>query len=272
MASQSSHTALSGVVVAFNEADRIGRCVRSLQAVCDEIIVVDAFSTDATARVAREAGARVIERRWNGFADQKNFAVASAQNPWVLLLDADEWLAPEAAERISSFMASGRHEGYDAIRLPRHNRFLGKRLRHGSWGSDHCLRLFRVDLRYERMRVHERLLIEGKRVGGLDAAIDHESVRSVAEQREKLVRYAALGAAELWDRGKRARPGEAVLRAGFHFMRNYLLRGGFLDGAAGLQVERLNAFAVYEKYRILGGMKGPRADQADTESSPSARR
>src|SRR5690242_14796119 len=87
---------LAGVVITRNEADRIARCVRSLAAVCAEVWVLDSGSTDATVEVARAAGADVRQQEWLGFAAQKNAAIALAAQPWVILLDADEWLADGA--------------------------------------------------------------------------------------------------------------------------------------------------------------------------------
>jgi (heptosyl)LPS beta-1,4-glucosyltransferase len=84
---------LSGVVITFNEADRIERCLRSMLAVCRDVTVVDSQSTDGTPELARRLGARVVDQPWLGFGRQKNLAIEQATQPWVLLLDADEWLA-----------------------------------------------------------------------------------------------------------------------------------------------------------------------------------
>ncbi|MCR8526471.1 glycosyltransferase family 2 protein, partial [Escherichia coli] len=98
---------ISGVVIAFNEADRIARCVESLAEVCDEVVVMDSGSTDATARIAESLGARVVQQPWLGFSAQKNAVVAQAKNPWVLLLDSDEWLDAQAGTKIATLFSSG---------------------------------------------------------------------------------------------------------------------------------------------------------------------
>ena len=99
MASQSP-LPLSGVVVAMDERDRIGRCLESLLDVCAEVVLVDSGSTDGTVQLARGMGVRVVHQDWLGFAAQKNLAIAQATRPWVLLLDADEWLEPPARQEL----------------------------------------------------------------------------------------------------------------------------------------------------------------------------
>ena len=93
---------LSGVIIAKNEADRIGRCLASMRPVCAEMLVLDCGSDDDTVAVARAAGARVEHQDWLGFAGQKNEAISRATQPWLLLLDADEWLAEGARPNCGS--------------------------------------------------------------------------------------------------------------------------------------------------------------------------
>ena len=103
---------ISGVVIAKNEADRIARCVASLAAVCRDVVVLDSGSTDATAAIATQHGARVEQQPWLGFAAQKNAAIARATQPWVLLLDADEWLDPATLPTLRALFASGEDNPY----------------------------------------------------------------------------------------------------------------------------------------------------------------
>ena len=152
---------VSGVVIAKNEGDRIARCVASLAAVCGEVIVLDSGSSDDTVVVATAAGARVEQQPWLGFAAQKNAVIARASQPWVLLLDADEWLDPDDLPKLRALFASGEVERADVWRLPRRTHFLGTPLNHGGWGREQVERLFRPDLRYQPSAVHEKL---GRRV------------------------------------------------------------------------------------------------------------
>ena len=102
---------LSGVVITFNEADRIGRCLASMRGVCAELIVLDSGSTDGTVEIARGFGAHVEHRAWDGFARQKNAAIERARHPWVLLLDADEWLEADAQSRVRRLFAGRIDDG-----------------------------------------------------------------------------------------------------------------------------------------------------------------
>ena len=242
---------LSGVVIAKDEADRIGRCVASLAAVCADVLVLDSGSGDATVAVATAAGARVEQQPWLGFAAQKNAAIARATQPWVLLLDADEWLAPDAGERLRALFASGAVERADAWRLLRRTHFLGTPLEHGGWGREKVERLFRPDLRYLPADVHEKLDLAGRRVATLEARIEHDTARSFEEYAAKLQRYAQLWARQRHAAGRRAGPLAAPLHAAAYWLKNYVLRGGFRDGAMARRYHALHARYVHDKYALL---------------------
>lgn len=242
---------LSGVVIAYNEADRIGRCVSALAAVCREVIVLDSGSTDATAAIATDAGARVEQQDWLGFAAQKNAAIARASQPWVLLLDADEWLDAAALDALRAHFASGSVAQADVWRLPRRTHYLGTALNHGGWGREWVERLFRPDLRYLPAQVHEALDLRGRRIGRLQARIEHDTARSDAEYAAKLARYAQLWARQRHAAGKRAGIAAAPLHAFAYWLKNYVLRGGFLDGGNAHRYHCLHTRYVWNKYRQL---------------------
>ncbi|MCL1634951.1 glycosyltransferase family 2 protein [Luteimonas sp. SX5] len=242
---------ISGVVIAKNEADRIGRCVASLAAVCDEVIVLDSGSEDDTAAVATAAGARVEQQPWLGFAAQKNAAIARATQPWVLLLDADEWLGDGTADELRALFASGEIERADVWRLLRRTHFLGTALGHGGWGREKVERLFLPDLRYRPAEVHEKLDLQGRRTATLDARIEHDTARSYDEYAAKLRRYAQLWANQKRAAGRHAGPLSAPLHAAAYWLKNYVLRGGFLDGAMAARYHALHTRYVFDKYRLL---------------------
>lgn len=242
---------LSGVVIAKDEGDRIGRCVASLAAVCSEVRVLDSGSTDATVAEAQAAGAQVRQQPWLGFAAQKNAAIHAATQPWVLLLDADEWLAPDAAPALRKLFADGGVDRADVWELQRRTRFLGTALDHGGWGREPVARLFRNDLRYLPAQVHERLDLHGRRVARLRARIEHDTARSLDEYRDKLARYAELWARQKHREGRRAGKMSAPLHATGYWLKNYLLRGGFLDGAMARTYHRCHAHYVHDKYARL---------------------
>jgi len=242
---------LSGVVIAKDEGDRIGRCVASLAAICSDLLVLDSGSSDDTVAVATAAGARVEQQPWLGFAAQKNAAIARARQPWVLLLDADEWLDAEALPALRALFDSGRVEEADVWRLLRRTHFLGTALNHGGWGRENVERLFRNDLRYQPADVHERLDTAGRRLATVAARIEHDTARSDAEYATKLQRYAGLWAQQKRAEGRHAGALAAPLHAAAYWLKTVVLRGGFLDGPVAMRYHALHARYVRDKYRLL---------------------
>ena len=248
---------LSGVVIAKNEAGRIGRCVASLASVCSEVWVLDSASTDATAVEAEAAGAMVRQQDWLGFSAQKNAAIALATQPWVLLLDADEWLGAGAEDALRGLFADRAVERADVWELERRTHFLGARLNHGGWGREGVERLFRNDLRYLPADVHEKLDLGERRVVHARIRIEHDTARSLDDYRAKLARYAVLWAQQKHAEGRRAGPLAAPLHAASYWLKNYLLRGGFLDGAMARRYHACHARYVFDKYRALRSQAAP---------------
>lgn len=242
---------LAGVVIAKNESDRIERCVRSMAGLCMEVIVLDSGSTDETPARARAAGARVVHQEWLGFSGQKNAAIALATQPWVLLLDADEWLGEGAETRLCALFASRDVEAADVWMLERRTHFLGGMLNFGGWGRESVQRLFRPSLRYLPAKVHEKLDTTACRMKSARIRIEHDTARSASEYRDKLLRYAELWANEKKQGGRRAGVLSPWLHAGAYWLKNYLLRGGFLDGPTGWRYHSAHTRYVWRKYRCL---------------------
>lgn len=247
---------LSGVVITQNEADRIGRCLASLLPVCRELIVLDSGSSDDTVAIARELGARVEHQDWLGFAAQKNAVVALASQPWVLLLDADEWLGANAGPALRALFAPSpwghaRVESADAWELLRRTHFLGRALQFGGRGREATERVFRRELRYLPLQVHEKLDLAGRRVARVEARIEHDTARSLDEYRDKLARYALLFAQQKHAAGKRASALSPWTHAAAYWLKNYVLRGGFLDGREGRTYHACHTRYVFDKYRHL---------------------
>ncbi|WP_165971148.1 glycosyltransferase family 2 protein [Luteimonas terrae] len=238
---------VSGVVITRNEADRIGRCLDSMRALCAEMIVVDSGSTDDTIAIATAHGARVVHQDWLGYAAQKTFANTLAVHDWLLLLDADEWLSPGTDAKIRALFADGRVESADGWLLTRRNWFLGHRLR----GGEPMERLVRAGWRYLPSQVHERPDLAGKTIRSMDADFEHDTSRSHAEHVAKLSKYAALWAQQRQEAGKRAHALDGPLHAVAYLLKQYLLRGAFLDGTAGWRFHKAQADYVLEKYRRL---------------------
>lgn len=246
---------ISGGVIAKNEGDRIDRCVRSLVEVCAEVVVIDSGSSDDTVAKARAAGARVEHQDWLGFAAQKNFLLTRINQPWALMIDADEWLGEGAADALRELFASGRIENADIWRLERRTHFLGKTFRFGGWSREPVGRLFRSDIRYQLLQVHEKHDASGRRRARVRARLEHDTARSYDEYRGKLERYARLFAEQKYGEGLRASALAPLTHALAYALKNGLLRGGFLDGPKAWRYHYLHTRYVWQKYRHLRALQ-----------------
>jgi len=240
---------LSACVITFNEADRIEACLHSLR-FCDEVIVVDSHSTDATRELARALGAKVIERDWPGFRSQKDFAVHAASSDWVLCVDADERVSDELRCEIEALRERGfpRFAGWSMARI---TDYFGEFLRHGNAFPDRLVRLF--DRRrggWQGNEIHENTRVAGK-VGHLRGYLYHYSYRSLSDHERRMQQYAELMAAALYERGKRGGIIQVWLNPAWRFTRGYLLRLGFLDGWRGYAFALIETNYVRQKYLKL---------------------
>lgn len=220
-------------------------------AFCDEIVVVDSYSTDATVAIAEAAGARVLQRPFEGFRSQKQFAIEQARHDWVLCLDADERVSDALRQSIETARDAGFADaaGYRFARL---SDYFGRFLRHGNAYPDRVLRLFdrrRGGWRGKR-EVHEAASVDGP-VRTLKGDLIHYPYRSLEQQLSKTQRYARMMAEHDFARGKRATLGKLVLAPAWRFWRGYLFRGGFRDGWHGLVYAYVRANYVRQKTIML---------------------
>jgi len=233
---------LSVAVIALNEAHRLRRCLESV-AWADELVVVDAESSDKTVQVAREFTDRVVVRPWAGFAAQKNFALDQCAGQWILSLDADEEAGPELRAEIMATVSDARaRDGY-AVR--RQNVFLDRWIRHGGLYPDWQVRLFRRGRgRFVERAVHESVAVTGT-VGRLSGHLVHRSYEGVSDFIERANRYSSLAAEQLIREGHRVGAGELILRPLGRFLSMYVVKSGFLDGRRGLLLASLYAYYVF---------------------------
>lgn len=233
---------LSVAVIALNEEERIRACLESV-AWADEIVVVDAGSSDKTAAIAREFTDRVLVHPWEGYAAQKNYALAQCRQPWLLSLDADEVVSPALRAEIEAVLErDGPADGYA---IPRRNIFLGRPIRHGTWWPDYQLRLFRRGRgAFLSASVHESVRVEG-RTDRLVAPLIHQSYRGIEEFVVRANRYSTLAARELAAQGRGGSLGDLLLRPAWRFVSMYVLHRGFLDGWRGLLLAVLYAHYVF---------------------------
>jgi glycosyltransferase involved in cell wall biosynthesis len=241
---------ISACIIAFNEADRISDCLASL-AFCDEVVLVDSLSSDDTVALAQAAGARVLQRPFEGFRSQKNFAVNQAAHDWVLCLDADERISETLRASIEAARDGG-FAGQAGYRFARLSDYFGRFLHHGNAYPDRVLRLFdrrRGGWRGKR-EIHEAASVDGP-VATLRGDLIHFPYRSLEQQLAKTQRYARMMAEHEFARGKRASWSKLVLAPAWRFWRGYVFRAGFLDGWRGLVYAYVRANYVRQKAIML---------------------
>jgi glycosyltransferase involved in cell wall biosynthesis len=238
---------LAVVIIARNEAPQIEPCLESA-AFADEMIVVDALSEDGTAALCRKRGARVFERPWTGYGDQKNFAMAQAGQPWLLILDADERVTPGLRTEIVELLQGGGLAGIVAYRIPRRNYFYGRWMRHGGLFPDYQVRLLRRGAgHYNDAALHENLLVEGP-MGTLRHPLDHLTEPTVADHFRRLDRYTGLAARETGRRRGHVGWTHLTLRPMVVFLKMYVLKQGFRDGVQGFLICAFAAMHTFLKY------------------------
>lgn len=238
---------LSAIIITKNEEVNIRECLASL-AWADEIVVVDAGSSDRTVEICREFTERVYIHDWPGFGPQKNRALGYAGGDWVFSIDADERVSPELREEIVTALQAA---GPDAYEMPRLSWYCGRFIRHSGWRPDYVLRLFRRDRgRFSGDLVHERVLVEGP-VGRLGNDLIHYSFRDLEQVLNVVNRYSTLGAEQKFAAGQRSGLAKAIAHGLAEFFSTYLYKGGFLDGRQGLMLAISNAEGTYYKYLKL---------------------
>jgi glycosyltransferase involved in cell wall biosynthesis len=237
---------ISACVIAGDEERKIARCLQSLTW-CDEIVLLDSFSTDRTVAIARAFTDRIFQHEWLGYVGQRNLVREFASHPWVLFMDSDEEMSPALRDEILAEFDQGndRYLGYE---FPRQVYYLGRWIRHGEWYPDVKLRLFRKDHgRTEGQEPHDRVVVRGA-VKRLRNPIWHYTYDDLVDQLRTVNRFSTITAQQRFVQGRRVRLTDLTLRPLLRFLRGYLLQRGFLDGRHGLAIAVISSFGVFLKY------------------------
>jgi glycosyltransferase involved in cell wall biosynthesis len=246
---------LAVTVIARDEEDRLPDALASVSFADEVVVVVDAASSDRTEAVARDWGARVLVRPFDGFGPQKNAAARLATAPWILSIDADEIVSQELALEIRAVLLEAGSRGRPgsrpvAYRIPIRLEFLGRPLRFGRDTVVRPIRLYdKSHARFTEDPVHERVVASGP-VDALDETILHRSYRDLAHYLAKLDRYTTLAAEAKWKAGRDSSRFLAI-RVAWEFFDRAFLRLGFLDGSAGLTFAALSTGNTLLKYLKL---------------------
>jgi glycosyltransferase involved in cell wall biosynthesis len=242
-------TLITAVIITYNEEKNIGRCIDSVLQVADEVVVVDSFSEDFTREICLQKGARVIQRKFRSFSDQKNFALSQAKYDHVISLDADEYLSKELTQSILKIKESWTTEAYCMNRLSRYG---GKWVKHGNWYPDRQTRLLNRNFgKWHNCNPHETIgLKAGIQVIHLKGDLLHRSYQNSAAALMKIQAYSDIYARSNTGK-KRISVWGILVHTGFAFFKSYFLKRGFLDGFAGLAVAMAVTNHTYYKYAKL---------------------
>lgn len=245
-------TGISAFIVCKNEIAAMPRCLESV-AWCDEVVVVDSGSTDGTLELCRARGCRVFERAWNGYVEQKAFALAQCTQPWILNLDADEEVSPELRDEIQGLLRCDAasplaEDGFELIRVVF---YLGRWWRKGGWHPEWRLRLARRDrVTWHGEEPHEHARVAGP-VRRLRGELRHFTYRDIADQVRRLNTHSTQAAMALHRRGRSARTRDWIFRPVARFFRFYVLRKGWREGWPGFVAAGMEAFYAFLKYLKL---------------------
>ncbi len=242
---------ISVYIIAFNEADKIGAALESVQW-ADEIIVADSFSTDDTAAIAEKFGAKIVQIPFKGFGSLRNDAIHACTHDWIFSLDSDERCTDMAKNEILNIINS--KDSLDAYYVPRRNYFMGKWIKHAGFYPDYRQpQLFRKEaLKFKNDAVHERYdVISDQKCGYMKAFINQVPFKNLEEMIHKANRYSTLGAEKLQASGKTSGIMKAFLHGFWAAFTMYVLKLGFLDGWPGFVIAFANFEGTFYKYAKL---------------------
>lgn len=250
MSIENQRPKISVVITTFNEEAHIGPCLDSLLW-CDEILVVDSYSTDRTPEIVKSYDkVHFVQRTYYGSAAQKNWAMDETTHGWILIFDADERCTPELRHEIEALLAKGETQ-YDAYTIRRRVFFLGKVIRFSGWQHDQVIRLLKRDAgRYPNRRVHADMKTRTP-APLLKNVMDHHMVDDLHKYVLRIVKYSHWGAAQGWMEGKQSGLAEVVGRSVWRFFRTYIFQLGVLDGMRGIVFCMLQAYGTYVKWSLL---------------------
>ncbi|MCX6232906.1 MAG: glycosyltransferase family 2 protein [Bacteroidetes bacterium] len=241
---------ISAVIITFNEERNIQRCISSLHAVADEIVVVDSFSTDKTAEICNSIGVKFFQTKWDGYAKTKNYGNNLAEFDYILSIDADEVLAEALKKEIIEFKNSNNPK--DAYRFNRLTNYCGSWIYHCGWYPDTKLRLWNKQRGKWEGNIHEEvIMLKDSTIASFKGDLLHYSYFSIQQHINQANKFTDLTAMEAYRKGKKASIFKIIFSPWVKFIRDYFLKLGFLDGYHGFIICKISAFASLLKYMKL---------------------
>jgi glycosyltransferase involved in cell wall biosynthesis len=242
---------ISVVIITFNEEKNIARCIQSVKAIADEVVVLDSFSKDATKSICESLGVKFYEHAFDGHIEQKNRAITYATYPHVLSLDADEALDENLTNAIIAIKKNWTHDGYYMNRL---TNYCGHWVKHCNWYPDTKLRLW--DSRkgaWTGVNPHDKYELKSgdKNTLHIKGNILHYSYYNVQDHYKQVEYFTNIASKAFVNSGKKASFFKLMLNPIVKFINIYLFNLGFLDGKAGFLISKISAYATYLKYKKI---------------------
>jgi glycosyltransferase involved in cell wall biosynthesis len=234
---------ISAIIITKNEESNISDCLKSINWV-DEIIVVDAKSTDKTVEIAQKYTQNIFSHEWEGFAKQKDFALSKASNEWVLSIDADERISPQLKEEILNLQENDTVGFY----FRRENYLLKKHIKSCGWDNDYQLRL----VKRSKARLTDRLVHEGFAVDGkterLKNRLIHFTFDSIEKTIHKINHYSSLKSEELYNKNINVGFFKILSHGVAGFFKFFIMLGGYRDGVHGLVISLFHSITTFLVY------------------------
>ena len=236
---------ITAIIPTFNEEIHIEDAIKSVN-FADEIIVIDSFSTDKTVTLANKHNVRLIQREFDDFSTQKNYAIDQAKNDWIYVLDADERVTDEL--RVEIIDAANKPNNFVGFYVYRTFYFIGRKIKYSGWQRDKVARLFNRNFcRYNGNLVHEVIKADGE-LGFLKNKLEHYSYRGFDHYISKLNQYAWLQAKQLNQKGERVTLYHVFVKPPARFVIHYFIRLGFLDGFPGFVIAATQSYGVLTRF------------------------
>ncbi|MEP7266577.1 MAG: glycosyltransferase family 2 protein [Saprospiraceae bacterium] len=243
---------VSAVITTFNSARTLESVMIALNDWVNQIVIVDSGSTDSTLEIAKKFNCNIISEAWHGYGANKNVGLSAAANDWILSIDSDE----EVSESLKAYFSFNWNPNeikkvYRILTIS----YLGERpILHGGWGKVYNYRLFRKsEAKWDLSAIHEELIFDRSKINiiKLNNPIHHYTTESVLQYRIKLSKYAKATALKYFNQNRKTSFFLPWLSALFLFIKEYILKSGFLDGWVGFQIAFARSISNFEKYRYL---------------------
>jgi glycosyltransferase involved in cell wall biosynthesis len=241
---------LSVVIITFNEEKNIARCLDSVLPISDDIVVVDSFSTDKTKQICIDKGVRFVENKFEGHIEQKNWAITQAKYQHILSLDADESLTPKLQQEIINIKNNWKYDAYSFNRL---TNYCGTWIKHCGWYPDKKLRLWDTAKgKWGGVNPHDKVVMEkGTTLLHINQDILHYSFYTIEQHLKQIDYFTDISSKAAFEKGKTSNGIKIFYKSTFKFIRDYILKLGFLDGYYGYVVCKNSAYAKRLKYTKL---------------------